>query len=262
MSGNVWIANTRNNVIDEFDPNGNGPLREVPTGGRTNTVLNWRMDVAFSPTGTMYIADTVGSDIQAYSVPATGAPTLLWRVGNRGTGTGQFNNPYSVVYNSTMNRLLVTNSFNSRIVSLNPATGASSGVLPISIGAAAGDISGPKGIAVDASGNIWIADTRNNRIEEFTSAGAFTADHGELRTDRRLLVQCPTGPRVWGHGAAVCRRCREQSDPGLHARGIDETLQEGARRDAIPPAPPPGDAFAAKRQGWYDALSGSGSAGK
>ena len=73
-----------------------------------------------------------------------------------------------------MNRLLVTDSFNSRIVSLNPATGASSGVLPISIGAAAGDISGPKGIAVDASGNIWIADTRNNRIEEFTSAGAFT----------------------------------------------------------------------------------------
>jgi len=174
VSGNVWVANTRNNAIDEFDPSGNGPLREVPTGGRTNTVLNWPMDVTFSPTGTMYIADTVGNDIQAYSVPASGQPTLLWKVGTRGSGTNQFNNPYSVVFDATHSRLLVTDSFNSRIVSLNPSTGAWNGVLPIAIGAAAGDVSGPKGIAVDATGNVWIADTRNNRVEEFTTTGAFT----------------------------------------------------------------------------------------
>jgi sugar lactone lactonase YvrE len=174
VSGNVWIANTRNNVIDEFDPAGNGPLREVPTGGRTNTVLDWPMDVTFSPTGTMFIADTVGNDIQAYSVPATGEPTLLWKVGGGGTGTDQFNNPYAVAYDPTLKRLLVSDSFNSRVVSLNPATGAWNGVLPIKAGAAAGDVSGPKGIAVDAAGNIWIADTRNNRVEQFTSAGAFT----------------------------------------------------------------------------------------
>ena len=174
VSGNVWIANTRNNVIDEFSPSGSGPLRDVPTGGRTNTVLDWPMDVTFSPTGTMYIADTVGSDIQAYSVPATGAPTRLWKVGTHGIGTNQFNNPYSLVYDSNGNRLLVTDSFSSRIVSLNATTGAWNGVLPIAVGAAAGDVSGPKGITLDSAGNIWIADTRNNRVEEFTSTGAFT----------------------------------------------------------------------------------------
>ena len=174
VSGNVWVANTRNNAIDEFDASGDGPLREVPTGGRQNTVLDWPMDVTFSPSGTMYIADTVGGDIQAYSVPTTGEPTLLWKVGSHGSGNSQFNNPYSLVYDSTLNRLLVTDSFNNRIISLNPATGAWNGVLPILAGAAPGEISGPKGIAVDAAGNIWIADTRNNRVEEFTSAGVFT----------------------------------------------------------------------------------------
>jgi len=31
----------------------------------------------------------------------------------------------------------------------------------------------PEGIAVDSAGHIWIADTGNNRIEEFLSTGAF-----------------------------------------------------------------------------------------
>jgi NHL repeat len=46
-------------------------------------------------------------------------------------------------------------------------------VLPIPQGTAAGQIEQPEGITVDAAGNIWIADTGNNRVEEFTSAGAF-----------------------------------------------------------------------------------------
>ncbi|MBX2991222.1 MAG: SMP-30/gluconolactonase/LRE family protein [Bacteroidetes bacterium] len=32
----------------------------------------------------------------------------------------------------------------------------------------------PQGIAVDASGNVWVADTRNNRIRKFSTAGTQT----------------------------------------------------------------------------------------
>ncbi len=174
VSGNVWVANTRNNVIDEFSPDGAGPLRAVPTLGRTNTVFNWPMDVSFGASGTMYVADTAGNDIQAYSVPATGQPTLLWKVGTYGPGTDQFNSPYSLVDDPTGHRLLVADSFNSRIVSLNSATGAWNGVLPIAVGSAAGDISSPKGITIDAVGDIWVANTHNNNVEEFTPNGAFT----------------------------------------------------------------------------------------
>ena len=63
---------------------------------------------------------------------------------------------------------------NSRIVELNPATGAWVGVLPITKGSAAGDILHPYGVAADAAGNIWVADTGNNRVEAFTSTGTYT----------------------------------------------------------------------------------------
>ena len=34
-----------------------------------------------------------------------------------------------------------------------------------------GDVSLPEGITVDANGDIWVADTGNNRVEEFSSTG-------------------------------------------------------------------------------------------
>jgi tripartite motif-containing protein 71 len=114
--------------------------------------------------------------IQAISVSqctSSSTVTPLWTTGVRGTGTGDFIKPWDLVYDPTGNRILVTDTYNSRIVSLNASTGAWNGVLPISKGSAAGDVSLPEGIAVDAAGDIWIADTGNNRVEEFTTAGAF-----------------------------------------------------------------------------------------
>ena len=37
-----------------------------------------------------------------------------------------------------------------------------------------GSLKSPQGIAVDATGNVWVADTRNNRLRRFTAAGALT----------------------------------------------------------------------------------------
>ena len=32
---------------------------------------------------------------------------------------------------------------------------------------------GPRGVAVDGSGNVYVADRRNNRIQKFDASGAF-----------------------------------------------------------------------------------------
>src|SRR5262249_29417849 len=45
-------------------------------------------------------------------------------------------------------------------------------------GSGAGQLSGPLGDAVDASGNVWVSDTANNRVEEFSSAGTFMMTFG------------------------------------------------------------------------------------
>ena len=42
-----------------------------------------------------------------------------------------------------------------------------------------GNLSSPEGIAVDTSGNVYVADTGNNKIQKFTSEGNFTKEWGE-----------------------------------------------------------------------------------
>jgi tripartite motif-containing protein 71 len=173
-SGNVWVANTRNNRLDEFGPNGGAPLRLLGhrTGGSPN--FYWPFDVVFAPSGRMFVADTYNHRIQAFSVTSTSV-TPLWTTGGLGSGTGQFNRPFSLTYDASgaTPRLLVADSRNSRIVALNANTGAWQGVLPIAKGTAAGKIRSPRGIAVAPDGTFWVSDSTNNRIEKFNADGTF-----------------------------------------------------------------------------------------
>ena len=41
-----------------------------------------------------------------------------------------------------------------------------------------GQFNQPFGVAVDASGNVYVADTRNHRIQKFSNAGAYLAQWG------------------------------------------------------------------------------------
>jgi tripartite motif-containing protein 71 len=175
--GNVWVANTRNNRLDEFGPGGAGPLRLLGhrTGG--TPTFYWPMDVVFAPDGTMFVADTYDHQIQAFSVTSTSiAP--LWTTGSFGSGTGAFNRPFSLAYDPSgvTPRLLVADTRNSRIVALNATTGAWQGVLPIAKGIAAGKIRSPRGIAAAPDGSFWVSDTGNDRIESFGADGSFTGD--------------------------------------------------------------------------------------
>jgi RHS repeat-associated protein len=49
-------------------------------------------------------------------------------------------------------------------------------------GTAEGQLKKEAGVAIDGSGNVWIADTANNRIEEFNSAGTFLHAYGKEGT--------------------------------------------------------------------------------
>ena len=44
-----------------------------------------------------------------------------------------------------------------------------------------GEFSSPFGIATDSSGNVYVADTDNNRIQKFTSNGTYILEWGEVR---------------------------------------------------------------------------------
>jgi hypothetical protein len=47
-------------------------------------------------------------------------------------------------------------------------------------GTGQGQLESPRGVAVDASGNVWVADTINNRVVEYDKSGAFIRQIGGL----------------------------------------------------------------------------------
>lgn len=76
--------------------------------------------------------------------------------------------------------LWVADTGNSRVQELR-ISGSSVIQVRTAIGSAGtgnGQFSRPTGIALDASGDIWVTDTGNDRVEEFNSTGHFLAQNG------------------------------------------------------------------------------------
>jgi sugar lactone lactonase YvrE len=71
-----------------------------------------------------------------------------------------------------------------------------------SAGSGSGQLSTPDGVAVDASGNVWVSDTANNRVDEFSSEGAFKLGFGwGVATGAEKLETCTTSCRAGLTGA-------------------------------------------------------------
>jgi hypothetical protein len=53
-----------------------------------------------------------------------------------------------------------------------------SGMCPTSSGSGNGQFSCPVGIAIDGSGNLWVVDNGNNRVQEFSGGGSYLSQFG------------------------------------------------------------------------------------
>lgn len=66
-------------------------------------------------------------------------------------------------------------------------------------GGQAGQFSSPKGLAVDAKGNIYVADTGNSRIQKFDGDGRFVIEFGAMGPPE-MVLKSPNGVAVDNEG--------------------------------------------------------------
>ena len=191
-SFNVYIADTLNNVVRKVSPNGtisnfagNGGAGSSGDGSAaTSAQLHGPEGLAVDAAGNLFIADTLNAKVRRVSA-ASGVITTVAGSGTPGSGgdgsaatSAQLNLPIGVAVDSSGN-VYIADFGNSRVrkvsasgatigtVAGNGSTGYSGDGGP----AVKAQLNGPQGVAVDAAGNLYIADTENNAIREVTSAG-------------------------------------------------------------------------------------------
>jgi len=92
----------------------------------------------------------------------------------------------------TGSSLAVSDTTNNRVVLLTTVFVYSS--MFGSSGSGNGQFSSPKGVAYDASGNIYVVDSGNNRVQKFTSAGVYSAQFGSAGSGNG---QFSSPDRIW-----------------------------------------------------------------
>jgi sugar lactone lactonase YvrE len=190
-AGNLYIADNNrirkvsNGVITTVAGNGTYGF-SGDNGPATSAQLFNPQGVAVDSAGNLYIADTFNNRIRKVS---NGVITTVAGNGTSGASgdnipatTAQLNWPYGVAVDSAGN-LYIANTYNNRVCKVSNGiitTVAGTGTHGFSGDngpATAAQLSWPDGVVVDSAGNLYIADTDNNRIRK-VSNGVITTVAG------------------------------------------------------------------------------------
>jgi hypothetical protein len=210
-SGNVYVADSGNSTIRKIAPGG-AVSTFAGVAGATGTTdgagstarFNAPAGLAVDSAGNVYVADTNSNTIRKIT-PGGSVTTLAGVGGQTGSGDGaggsaRFNSPHAVAVDGSGN-VYVADFFNETIREISPSGTVST------IAGSAGQtgfrdgtgvvarFNQPYGVAVDGSGNVYVADTYNRAIRMITPGGAVTTLNG---TQARFLY--PQGIAVTSSG--------------------------------------------------------------
>ena len=245
-AGNIYVAEYANSIIRKITPAGvvttlagyAGNDGSLDGTGTAASFGNPR-GVAVDSSGNVYVADS-GNDlirkITSAGVVTTLAGTAVTAGSADGTGTAAtFNYPERVAVDGSGN-IYVADTYNHTIRKVTSAgvvttLAGTAGALGSADGTgAAARFDYPSGLAVDGSGNIYVADQGNDTIRKISSAGVVTTLAGTPSPPGGSMARGPrpasTIRRVSRSTVRerVCHRLRQRFDPQGHSAGVVTTI--------------------------------------
>jgi hypothetical protein len=216
---NIYIADTGNNKIRMVDAvSGNiSTVAGTGTAGYTGdqgapatATLNGPTQVAWAQTGALYVADTGNSAVRAIALKESLITTVAGSSnagfdGDGGPGqAAQLQNPRGVAVDNAGN-VYIADTGNNRVRLLTEGVittiaGQQGGGYIGDGSAVATELNAPAGLAADSAGDLYIADTQNERIRMIsgsqisTIAGtATTGATGDNGTSAVATLNAPMG---------------------------------------------------------------------
>jgi DNA-binding beta-propeller fold protein YncE len=195
-AGNVYVANTSFNRIDKFDSDGNFIRawgRDVVEGGITgfencvagvntcklgttgtgNGMMSSPAGIAVGASGLVYVSDAGNTRIQEFT--ADGNFIGMWGKDVVSAGTEDHGTGFEICHTSACKQ-----------------GAASTGLI--------GELNVPLAVATDPAGNVYVADSSNNRIQKFDEEGV------PIRTwGKDVISGGSTGFEVCRAGIETCK---------------------------------------------------------
>ncbi|CAF1383564.1 unnamed protein product [Adineta ricciae] len=173
--GNIYVSDYNNNRILKFPPNSNSSTLGVivagtGTSGSASNQLNTPAGIYVDErdNDTLYVADRLNNRVMKYRTNETNGTVVA---GGNGLGTS-FNQLYypRYVFVDSFGTVYVSDTANHRIMKW--VKDARNGTLVVGVtgltGTTPSRLNNPYGIRLDKSGNLYVADYTNDRVQRFT----------------------------------------------------------------------------------------------
>ena len=201
QKGELVVTEWYGCCVSVFSPSG-GKIRSFGTQGSGQGQFNGPCGIAVDAAGCLLVADN--HRIQKFTCEGRFLTAVhMHSIGRR------FGDPIGIAFNNTNDKVYVLNDGNDRVAVLN------SDLISVSdtfkkLTNGKGQFRYPHGIACDSTGNVYVADTCNDRIQVFTAEGKFLRMFGRSGGGRGELnkpycVAVDSGDVVYVSEQGNCR---------------------------------------------------------
>ena len=165
--GEMLVTEFRGHCVSVFSPSGD-KLRSFGTHGSGQGQLQSPTGVALDCDGNILVVDNRNHRIQKFSADGQ----FLAAVGSEGSDHLQFSEPRGIAFNKSNKKMYVVEAGNNRVqIILNSDLTFSSTFGKKGCGK--GQFDRPICAAFDSSGNVYVTNKNNHRVQVFTAEGKF-----------------------------------------------------------------------------------------